>query len=166
MPAYSYNEQFVPMILDGSKTQTVRGRRKFPARIGDKLFHFHGLRTQHSQRLRENVCILTHSIVLSVELGIILYDRSVDSCYFDMLRKDPITAQAPFNKKMLSSDDRAKFAWMDGFRPPGTTAMAPGEVAWTLMLEFWKEENGLSEETGWIGDVIYWSHLPEYAMFF
>ncbi len=47
MPAYSFKERFVPFILDGTKTQTVRSRRRHPAKPGDTLYLYSGLRTKY-----------------------------------------------------------------------------------------------------------------------
>jgi len=57
MPAYNFQPQFVPMILDGSKYHTIRCRRKKrPTVVGDKLFLYTGMRTKKCRLIVETEC--------------------------------------------------------------------------------------------------------------
>jgi len=40
-------------LLDGSKTQTIRKPRKYPLKVGDKLFVYWKLRTKECEKLGE-----------------------------------------------------------------------------------------------------------------
>lgn len=42
-------------LLDGSKTQTIRKPRKYPLKVGDKLFIYWKLRTKSCEKLGEAV---------------------------------------------------------------------------------------------------------------
>lgn len=57
MPAYNFQKQFVPMILDGSKPHTIRRRRKYPTKVGDVLKLFTGMRTKQCRQFAEAVCV-------------------------------------------------------------------------------------------------------------
>jgi hypothetical protein len=57
MPAYNFQKQFVPLILDGSKTHTIRRRRKYPTKVGDILSLYIGQRTKNCQLIAEVVCV-------------------------------------------------------------------------------------------------------------
>lgn len=59
MPAYNFQRQFVPMILSGEKTQTIRRRRKRPTKAGDALKMFVGMRTKSCYQFAEAPCVQT-----------------------------------------------------------------------------------------------------------
>ena len=42
-------------LLDGSKTQTIRLPRKYPLKVGDKLFIYWLLRTKYCKKLGEGI---------------------------------------------------------------------------------------------------------------
>lgn len=44
MPLYNFQKRFVPFIESGEKTHTIRGKRKYPAKAGDTLHLYTGLR--------------------------------------------------------------------------------------------------------------------------
>jgi len=56
MPAYNFQKQFVPMILDGSKTHTIRRRRKYPTKEGSILSLYVGMRTKSCKLIAEVPC--------------------------------------------------------------------------------------------------------------
>jgi hypothetical protein len=47
---------FKDNILDGSKRQTIRMLRKYPIKIGDKLYLYWKLRTKQCEKLGEAIC--------------------------------------------------------------------------------------------------------------
>lgn len=57
MPAYNFQKQFVPKILDGLKTHTIRRRRKYPTKAGDILSLYVGMRTKSCQLIAEVPCV-------------------------------------------------------------------------------------------------------------
>lgn len=56
MPAYNFQARFVEAILDGSKMQTIRRRRKRPTRSGDVLKLYTGMRTKQCRLLKVADC--------------------------------------------------------------------------------------------------------------
>lgn len=56
MPAYNFQGQFVGGILDGSKRQTIRKRRKRATVSGDVLQLYTGLRTKQARLLKVVDC--------------------------------------------------------------------------------------------------------------
>lgn len=151
MPAYSYKERFVPMVLDGSKSQTVRNRRRYPAKVGDALYHYFGLRTQWVRPLRTEFCRDTHSLSISKKHGIVFYIGLLTEKQLKQAAKSPRRKSLPV-LKVLSAADRDLFAWRDGFRPAGSTEQNPSG-AYELMIRFWTQTHALP----WSGDVIYWT---------
>jgi len=148
MPAYSFQERFVPMVLDGSKDCTIRGRRsKGFAKPGDTLYHYFGMRTKWCRKLREEKCTAVHTIIIEKDSIITIPRRLTDQ----------EIADTPWNDikeelQVLSTKEMNLLAWRDGFRPEGSTADNP-KGAWQLMKEFWMETHTLP----FIGDHIYWN---------
>lgn len=58
MPAYNFKTQFAEPIRIGQKRTTIRPYRvSRPTRIGDTLYLFTGMRTQHCERLGAYRCL-------------------------------------------------------------------------------------------------------------
>lgn len=150
MPAYSFQQRFVPFVLDGSKSQTVRTRRRHPAKAGSKLFLYYGLRTKWAKKLREETCSQACSIALVPGTGIILFDRLLTTEEMIMAISNPTSPFLPLHR-ILSTKERDEFAWKDGFRPDGTS-LKDCEGSYELMLRFWQQ----THELPWAGDVILW----------
>jgi hypothetical protein len=53
--------------------------------------------------------------------------------------------------KQLTTTERNLFAWLDGFRPEGTT-IQNNDGCYELMFRVWQEMH----ELPWAGDIIYW----------
>jgi hypothetical protein len=141
MPAYSFQERFIPFILDGSKDHTVRRERSGRSRHvrpGETIQLYYGMRTKWCRKIGEAICKEIHRILIREE-GMFL------SSYFG---DDPALSKLwlPFNK---AGCDR--FAWRDGFRPEGLTFDNPAG-AWDLMLRWWRQTHELPFQ----GVVIYW----------
>lgn len=154
MPAYSFQERFVPMILDATKKQTIRTRRiKGFARPGDPLYLYYGLRTKHCRKLREEVCDDAVTVIITEQEDIfVLPDRIRDEQVgsFEMLlEKSPVWIRTVYGIHRVLDYD--KFAWMDGFRPEGSHEHNP-VGCFQLMMRFWKQTHQLP----FIGDLITW----------
>jgi hypothetical protein len=131
MAAYNFKERFVPMILDGSKTQTIRANRKGRqghAKRGDRVYLYYGMRTKWCRKLGEGICEFAQPIRITE-----------DEIY---------SGQHPLH---LFKGLKDRFAWLDGFRPEGTTLENP-IGAFELMLKFWRQTHSLPFE----GTIIYW----------
>ena len=51
MPAYNFKRRFAKKVESGQKTQTIRKIRKYPTRVGQKIYLWTGLRTKRARRL-------------------------------------------------------------------------------------------------------------------
>ena len=69
MPAYNFQSQFVPMILDGSKIHTIRKRRRHPTKEGDLLWLYTGMRTKKCRLIIDTNCKKIAPIVIYPDLG-------------------------------------------------------------------------------------------------
>lgn len=147
MPAYSFKERFVPMVLDGSKPHTIRSRRKKGyAKQGDTLYLYFGLRTKFCKKLREEKCIGVKTIIIDAA-GITIFERRLTDMELDMTPVDQLGVEY----WDLTLDEMDRLAWRDGFRPEGTFQNnAPG--SWELMKRFWLQTYSLP----FIGDIIHW----------
>lgn len=154
MPAYSFQERFVPMVLDGSKCQTIRKRRlKGYAKAQDPLYLYYGMRTSHCKLLRKEICEEALTIVITKDKGLyVLPERITESRACSMaalLTTLPITFRVYWeNHEVVDYDE---FAYEDGFRPPGT-GLGYYNGCFDEMMKFW----GATHELPFIGDLITW----------
>ena len=56
MPVLNYQKWKADKVESGECRQTIRGMRKRPFRVGDRLYHYSGLRTKNCRRLGESFC--------------------------------------------------------------------------------------------------------------
>lgn len=139
MPAYSFQEQFVPFILDESKDYTVRSERagrSRHARPGEKIYLYYGMRTKWCRKIGEATCSWVEEITIT-EKGIIVREAE---------------------DRKLSEIECDEFAWKDGFRLEGTTLARPIN-AFHHMLHFWRKTHKLPFK----GVVIYWKDFKASA---
>ena len=164
MPAYSFKERFVPMVLDGSKPHTIRSRRKKGfAKIGDTLYLYFAMRTKWCRKLREEKCVDVRTIIIyklktrKEEYGIILYDERLQDDEIIYNRKGVYKrTKAPhIDRTLLHPQDADTLAWRDGFRPEGSTLENPAG-AFELMMRWWQQTHVLP----FVGDIIYWDPQP------
>ena len=64
MPAYNFQKQFAPKILDLSKPHTIRPERKYPTKVGDVLSLYTGQRTKACELIACAPC--THVEVIKI----------------------------------------------------------------------------------------------------
>lgn len=150
MPAYSFQERFVPFVLEGSKPQTIRKRRNQKIEPGSILYLYFGMRTKYCRKLREEVCSDVRTIRISKKGKIFICDERLSDYQFEYF----------INKKFwrgrtLSVDENERLAWLDGFRPEGTTLASP-KGSFNLMIRWWKQ----THELPFYGDIIYWKPKP------
>lgn len=145
MPAYSFKERFVPFVLDGSKSQTVRSRRKHPAKVGDKCYLYFGLRTKWCRKLREETCTDTRTIMITKAGNVLIFSTRLATI---PKSKRKLYAN-PF--KMLNEAEADRFAWVDGFRPDGSSLANPAGC-FDIMYRWFSATHQLP----FIGDIIYW----------
>lgn len=111
MPALNFKKQFAPMVINGSKTHTIRAYRKDGRnpKEGDMLYLYTGMRTKGCKKLKEVVCTeikmvdieengnvivdgfeLTHSMCvhLAQKDGFVdTVDRRCDQLFIDFFRQ-------------------------------------------------------------------------------
>ena len=150
MPAYSFQERFVPMVCDGSKTQTIRRRRKKGfAKKGDRIYFYFGMRTKWCRKLGEGICVKVQTIMIGTDSIIRLWDGRLDDFEIENMMNSMPGCRLPH--QILNNHQQDAFAWNDGFRPGGSTKEDPGS-AYELMISWWKQTHSLP----FIGDVIFW----------
>lgn len=114
MGAYSFKQQFVPLVESGEKTHTIRAYRKHPDRAGSTCHLFYGMRTKHCRKLFSAPCVKVEIIEILVR-----YDPSIWIADME-----------------LSPEECELFAHRDGFRGDGNLG------AFQAMIDFWQENHG------------------------
>lgn len=150
MPSYNFKPRFVPMVKEGSKNQTIRARPKNgrTPKMGDMLYLFSGLRTKFTTRLLTTPLKAVKGIYID-ENRIIIYDRPLDDQEMFLAKHLPFNKNLPGPHELTILKDQ--FAWLDGFRPDGSTFESP-TGSFDLMLKFWR----LTHDLPFVGDLIYW----------
>jgi ASCH domain-containing protein len=98
MGLYNFKERFVPRILDGSKTHTIRPRRSRADKPGNTLHLYTGLRHKGARLLMRVPCVKVEEI-------------EIDACGHEC-NCDPMIA---IDGIELSESEREAFAIRDGF---------------------------------------------------
>lgn len=65
MGLYNFKEQFVPFILDGRKTHTIRAERVHPDKAGNAFHAYTGLRTKKARKLLTSTVVKVEEIVIT-----------------------------------------------------------------------------------------------------
>jgi hypothetical protein len=116
MGLYNFQARFVPMILSGAKTHTIRAIRKHPDKPGNVLHLFTGLRRKGARLLMRTFCAKVEEIEIRREKAMV-DPPSGDVWYVNSVFIDGIR---------LSVDEREALARRDGFRD------------FCEMMEFWE----------------------------
>lgn len=136
MAIYSFQERFISWILDLSKRHTIRKKRKYPPKPGDKIYLYFGLRTKWCKKIGEATCDSTKEIIFT-EMGNVF-----------------------INGKRLNQSQKDFLAWMDGFRPALSSALNP-IGSFKMMFRFWKVHHQLP----FTGEITYWRNfIPDQKM--
>ena len=82
MGLYNFRSRFVPLILNGSKTHTIRGDRKRADKPGNTMHLYTGLRQKGARLLMRVPCIRVEPIFIDVERRVFLGEEqlSPDEC--------------------------------------------------------------------------------------
>ncbi len=75
MPLLGYKKQFADLVESGKKRQTIRATRKRPFKVGDRLYHYYGLRTKVCRKLLESDCLVAADIVIDEKKNISVNDN-------------------------------------------------------------------------------------------
>lgn len=108
MGLYNFQARFVPFIKARSKKHTIRAKRKHPAKPGETLYLYTGLRTKKARRIIPPVeCVKVEEIEI-VELVI---DRDDDDEQAEHIE----SALVRIDGTELSEDECEQLARRDGF---------------------------------------------------
>lgn len=147
MPAYNFQERFVPFVADGSKPHTIRKRRvKQTIEVGKKVYLYSGLRTKHAKLIALEECTDVRTIKIWSG-GIFICKQRLDDYKFDLYLN---SKYIPLGHS-LSQLDRNILAWKDGFRPEGSSLANP-DGCFDLMFRFWRQTHALP----FFGDIVRW----------
>lgn len=94
MGIYNFHKRFVPMILAGEKTHTIRAPRKHPDKPGKMCHLYTGLRQEGARLLMRRRCVKIEEITIADLRPPIIY----------------------INGEALSHSEEEAFARRDGFK--------------------------------------------------
>lgn len=69
MGLYNFKPQFVPAIVAGTKTHTIRGIRKHPDKPGNSMYLYTGLRTKATKPITVVECVKVEEIEIAETEG-------------------------------------------------------------------------------------------------
>lgn len=80
MVAYSFNKQFIPPILAGTKPHTIRAERKRHARVGEDLQLYTAMRTTSCKLIALTVCLAVNPIQITfgASRGVVVGGKTQD----------------------------------------------------------------------------------------
>lgn len=100
MPALNYQLWKARKVESGECQQTIRANRKRPFRVGDRLYHYEGMRTNKCRKLGEAICTKAATIVLGKDSVVI-----------------PVFSIYPLlSGRVLKAKERDALARADGFK--------------------------------------------------
>ena len=113
MPVLNYQKWKADKVESGECRQTIRGLRTRPFRVGDRLYHYSGLRTKNCRKLGESFCVRVGRIRIE-KRGITLDGRQLwlseevalaradgFATLHDMLKWFQSTHRLPFNGQLV-----------------------------------------------------------------
>lgn len=103
MPILNFKERFVPHIESRRKKHTIRAKRKYPCKVGDKLYLYTGLRTKKAKKI-------------SVEECSMVQDIKFDTPYPDAEVILPWDVTVTIDGIGLGADEMETLAYHDGFK--------------------------------------------------
>jgi hypothetical protein len=123
MGLYGFQEQFVPYVLDGSKTHTIRAKRKHQDKPGDTMHLYTGLRHKGAKLLMRVPCVAVQEVSISLE------PDGTSNAWMLWIKIDG---------ELLYHDEIESFLWRDGFRPEegATTSRRMAAGFWRKTLPF------------------------------
>jgi hypothetical protein len=133
-----FQRQFEPYVLDGTKTHTIRAKRKVRPKAGETCHCYGDVRQKSMHLLGRWPCVRVEDIRLKIS--------SRDSIGF-ISRVDIYISGV-----LLNFDEASRFAWVDGFRPEHSTIDDP-KNSLGLLSRFW---DGRFTDLWWSGDLIHW----------
>lgn len=141
MGLYNFKEQFVPFILSGEKTHTIRAVRRHPDKPGNTLYLYTGLRTKRAKLLMRVDCVKVEDIEIRQRIEDFAnpYTGYHEHVEWFVVR---------VNDDELTGDEREQLARRDGFS------------SFAKMMKFWTvPKNRLP----FIGNIIHWRRKESHA---
>lgn len=138
MPAYSFQQQFVPFVESGAKTHTIRGKRKNRPKPGQPFYGYYAQRTKHCRKLVEST--ITRVQDITIEQGERVCDTEVRAS--ERLNVYWNIPKITIDGEVLARDEAEALAVRDGFRDL------------LAMSAFWPPER-----LPFSGDIIHWKKV-------
>jgi len=85
MPALNYQQWKAEKVKSGECVQTIRAQRKRPFQVGDRLYHYTGMRTKECRKLLENECLQALDIMIDGVCVVIDHGIPLDADQREML---------------------------------------------------------------------------------
>jgi hypothetical protein len=108
MGLYNFQRRFIPFILSGEKTHTIRARRANPDKPGNTLHLYTGLRQKGAKPLLRVPCVKVEEISINSRSG------------------DPAHCRVEIDGQFLDRSEKEALARRDGFKD------------FAEMLDFWE----------------------------
>jgi hypothetical protein len=141
-----FKRRFEPMVVDGSKTHTIRGLRKSAAgrpvtpKVGEICHCYVDPRQKSMRLLGRWPCVRVETIVISKQGTVYISPRLYSQGW---LKENRLLGQLNLGFEKLDPEEKNALAWRDGFR---------GEHPFEEMFQFWVQNN----ELPFMGHIIHW----------
>ncbi len=149
-----FKPRFVPFVLDGSKTHTIRSERKYPPKVGEVCHCYTGLR-QRGPIIQK----LASGEVVRQKMARLLGRWPCVKVEEIQIREFRLNAHFGFQLFIeglwLDVDERNAFAWRDGFRTRGR------KHAFAEMCDYWITLHRNHGTIDFAGQVIHWQYRKE-----
>lgn len=133
------------MLKDGSKTQTIRGKRRGQAKPGDTVYLYYGMRTKFCTKVGEGICTDVYEVLITASGKIRHNGKMQPGLMLSQIKDGKLV------RTKLTGNAADVFAWNDGFRPEGSSPTAAAG-SFELMMRFWRQ----THELPFFGDIIMW----------
>lgn len=134
-----FKRRFAPMVKDGSKRHTIRGKRKRPPKVGETCHCYVDPRQKTMALLGRWKCCRVDDVRIHVHFH----------------ERVPVDLHIWINDEELTLSEMNRLCWQDGFRDRDESE------AWISFSEFWGTTHKVPSTPGFIdfaGDVIYWDY--------
>lgn len=150
MPLFSFQKMFVSWVIDESKRHTIRGFRKHPVRVGQRITYMTGSRFK-PVKIKESMPVKDVKCIFMTANGHLFI---IDTNWLHEVERQQIkeigTDAICYPFVELTGTARDEFAWKDGFRHSDDPSSKHG--CFTLMLAWWRRTHQLP----WVGFITYW----------
>jgi hypothetical protein len=139
-----FKDQFIPYVLDGSKTHTIRGGERWKVGMRADLY---------SRPRQKGMTLLFRAPVVRVEsIEIRVVSGHIDGWPRNELCPIHLKTIVMIDGSPLDEDERNRFAWQDGFRKDHWKG------SFFQMMHFWTKTHQIAKEP-FHGQIIHWSYI-------